>query len=577
MDAVVAAAADSLRRSNVAALLLLSDGRFNVGTNPLYPAEALGVPLFAIGFGDTIDPRDVSIQSILTNEIVYAGTEVPVEVRVRGVGMDRGDLTVVLRVNGVNVGTKRIAVSPGESEQVLSFAYRPAKEGLARLKVEVLPVAGELTIHNNSRSAFVTVKPNRRSYLVFAGGPNPDVAFVRRNLEGDPAIHVRTFVQRGDGRFIDGEPSPDDFADVESIVLIDFPTQGTTDAILRTIRDAVSLKGTPLLSIGGSRLDAARLKSLESVLPVTVGAPRPGEMQATPVITSAGKGSPITRLSNPEWWAALPPVYRSETPYFPRGESEVLLNGRLAGSTLEEPLVVSRRLGRNRSVAVLGYGLYRWELLGEGTAAMRGDSTIRVLGTFVANTLRWLGSADGERRVRVTAEKAVYGTGETVRLLGQVYDESFEPVADATVSVNVDGPGARVSITLAPSGSGRYEGLVGRLGPGDYALVARASQDGRLIGTDASGFSVGDLGPEFQQPTMDIGLLRAITERTGGKFYRSRESGDVVEDLRRVPSFAPRSVESRADTPLWHVPWILAAALTAFAVEWFLRKRSGMV
>lgn len=570
-------AADSMRHHNVRAVLLLTDGRFTAGASPLYEAEELGLPVYLVGLGDSVNPPDVSVQSILTNEVTYTGNEIPVEVRVRSSGPSTTVTSVSLNANGTPVATRSLAIPAGDHEEVVTFSFRAASEGVVRLRAEVRAVAGELTPNNNARSTFVKVRSDRRKYLLIAGGPGADVAFIRRKLERDKAITVVSYIGRGDGSFIEGDLSAASFNGVEAVILVDFPTSSTNDGALRTLRNALGSREISLLFIAGNRLDPARLKLLEPFLPFTVGSSRSGEMEVVAHLESAGRESPVTRVPQVDRWNDLPSIYRSETTFEPRIEASSLISWGLPGSPMREPLIVTRSLGSRRSIAVLGYGIFRWELLAGGMRNPGSDSVPSVLEGFVSNSLRWLAASDNERRVRIAAEKRLYGTDETIRIAGQVYDESYEPLSDARVSATVQGPDGEERVTLAPMGNGQYQATLGRRAPGEYSVVGVASMGNRDIGRDASAFSVGDLGPEFAEPSLNAELLRALASRTGGVFRTSREAASIVDDIRKNSSFEPRTIAEDRDTPLWQVPWILAAALAAFALEWFIRKRSGLV
>lgn len=226
---------------------------------------------------------------------------------------------------------------------------------------------------------------------------------------------------------------------------------------------------------------------------------------------------------------------------------------------------------------VAGYGIFRWQLLAEGPRELRGEQSAGVLDEFIASSMRWLGTVDDERRVRIATTKQLYNLGEPVRFHAQVYDDNFDPIGDATVSVAIEGPGDPRSLTLAASGNGRYEGTLTELPSGDYSFSGRATRGGREIGRDAGRFVVGEIGLEFLQPSMNAELLRELAKRTGGRFYTARESGTLVDDIRAGSGFTPRSVETEREFALWSSPWVLAAAILAFVLEWIIRKRSGML
>ena len=58
---------------NIHAILLVTDGAYNLGQNPVYEAEHLGLPLYSVGIGDSAEQKDVLVGRIATNDLVYSG------------------------------------------------------------------------------------------------------------------------------------------------------------------------------------------------------------------------------------------------------------------------------------------------------------------------------------------------------------------------------------------------------------------------------------------------------------------------------------------------------------------------
>ncbi len=570
--------ADSLRTRNIRAMVLLSDGQYNAGANPVLEAEKLGVPVYAVGLGDSVEPKDLSLQELFTNDVTYVNTQLPVEVRVKSAGYAGGTATVRLRDDNGTIATQQIPLATGTNEYTATFLYTPKREGIAKLTASVTGGDGsELTGKNNSRSTYVQVRTNKRTYVIVAGGPSPDVAFVRRMLTEDKDVTVRSFIQRSGTEFLEGPLDAAAFRDAEAVIIIGYPTTESAPDMVSRLAGIIERQHLPVLFVMGSRFDVERAKPLESILPVTFGPSRPAEMQVSVEPTKSGLSSPALRVGDPTAWNQLPPIFRSETHVTARPESDVLATARLGGLTLDEPIIVSRKLDRGRSLAILGWDIYRWQLLGEGPRAVRGQERLGVLDNVLSNSLRWLATRETGKRVRIATSKQLYNLGEHVRFMAQTYDEQYRPLNDATVSVRLSGGGTTRDLTLAPAGTGRYEAVVNDLPSGDYTFEGSGAYDGRQIGTDAGRFSVGEMPLEYLQPTMNADLLRELARRTGGRFYTAAQTASLAEDIRSRADFAPRTIESTEERPLWSSPWLLAAAIAAFAIEWLLRKRSGMM
>ncbi len=71
---------------NIRAVVMFTDGAFNSGQNPVYAAEELSLPVFTVGIGDTTEPRDISVQSVIVNEIAYIDNPVPINANIKVIG-----------------------------------------------------------------------------------------------------------------------------------------------------------------------------------------------------------------------------------------------------------------------------------------------------------------------------------------------------------------------------------------------------------------------------------------------------------------------------------------------------------
>jgi hypothetical protein len=88
---------------------------------------------------------------------------------------------------------------------------------------------------------------------------------------------------------------------------------------------------------------------------------------------------------------------------------------------------------------------------------------------------------------------------------------------------------------------------------------------------------VGDLNLEFQETRMNIALLRQLAERTGGVFLPSADAGRLKEEILRGPEMRSREVITGTSIELWNWQYTLAVIIVLLSLEWFLRKRLGML
>ncbi|MEO6939962.1 MAG: hypothetical protein ABI444_07470 [Candidatus Kapaibacterium sp.] len=583
---------------NIEAIVLYTDGSFTAGSNPIYSAEQLGVPVYAVGLGDSSEVRDVSLTQLFTNEVATVGVTQPVDLTVHAAGMKAGEqVTVSLYAEEEKLGERTVLMKDGASDQQVSFQFTPKKEGIVKLSARATKLSGEITEKNNVRLAYVKVLKNKFHVALFAGAPSSDVAFVRSFFENSPSIELKTFIQKQGGEFYEGKPTAAALHDIDLVILIGYPIGVTSDESIGQVRDLLSRDAKPLLFIPSRDIDFAKLSALSDLLPFKFSAQRvaTNEIKVNPVLNPQQTENPILHIPPADekafGWNALAPLFKTETHIEARPESDVLLEATMQGVKIGEPLLISRRLGTRREIAFTGYGLWQWKLLSFGREqAFRAQShtsdtaggahVMSALDVLLGNAMRWLTTREDDKRVRIEPARKFYEAGERIEFTGQVYDESFQPVDNADVTARVSGSSLTrpLDLVLEPLGNGRYAATLPQgLAAGDYAFTGSAAKSGKSIGTDAGRFNVGEFNIEFAEPRMRADILREMASRTGGKFYTPATAANLLKDLMADPRFKPRQLENKRDYELWNFWPLLVLALLCFSTEWWIRKRAGML
>jgi hypothetical protein len=264
------------------------------------------------------------------------------------------------------------------------------------------------------------------------------------------------------------------------------------------------------------------------------------------------------------------------------------------------PLVLAGKAGKGKFVYVAAYPLWRWGF-GPEERPEQGTS----LSAFLSGVVRYLAERDTSpfwlqvdrpdlyqgQPVRLTMRAVApdgrpwMGLSVMVRVLRDTTDTVARPKSEVRRQ-NAEGRSqAREAVTVPMTeiGSGVYEATIEALGPGRYQAVATA-EDGDspperatggavpvFLGKATTEFAVADQPLELANTGVNEGLLRAISEVSGGKFFSSdslARDGDEVSlgSHQRRLVFDPRRA-------VW--AYVLIALLAG--AEWFLRRRRGLL
>ncbi len=560
---------------NIRAAVLLTDGAYTLGENPVYEAERLGIPLYTVGIGDSLEQKDILISRLLANDVVLGGTSTPVDITVRSSGFDGERISVDLYDGPKLLDHGTLILEGGTREYTVRLSYIPEREGTQRYTVRIPALPGEITAANNQRTFSVHVLKSSLHILIIAGSPSPDGTVVKQTLSEQPNITVRSFTEKKGSGYYEGTIPREVVDSTDCLVLIGFPTANTQPATLGTVKHLLDERSVPLFFISGHLLDTRRLPALGTALPFDVTGAAGAEELVSPRVGEASRGNPLIELggeSSVDSWNRLPPVYRLRGAYRARPEATTLVTASLLNVPTREPLFLTRSVGRQKSAALAAYGIWRWRLMAQS------DNTTRdFLSSFLYAAVRWLTTPEDLRHFRVAPTQESFPRGEPATFTGQLTSSTGQPIDDARVRV-VAKAGDQVAETdLRPLGGGRYEGSVEGLGEGDYTFRATADRNGESAGEDSGKFSVGAMDLEFRETRMNIELLRQLAYRTGGSYFSPGEFGKFDSVLHAQSSFVSRTTRSTLDLELWHWRTLLAIVVALFALEWLLRKWHGML
>ncbi len=128
-------------------------------------------------------------------------------------------------------------------------------------------------------------------------------------------------------------------------------------------------------------------------------------------------------------------------------------------------------------------------------------------------------------------------------------------------------------VALRGKGNGLYEGELNVLEGGDYRFRAVARAADQEVGRDQGKFTVDPFKIEFQRTVSDKQLLRKLARLSGGKAIAPDSLSGALQNL----SFENRIVYESKQFPLWQRwPMLLLIVLT-LSLEWYVRKRKGML
>ncbi|RJP69215.1 MAG: VWA domain-containing protein [Ignavibacteriales bacterium] len=558
--------------NNISSIIIVSDGVITDGVNPVYQAQKMGAPIFTVGVGDSTRKNNLEIKKVLMNEYIYAETPTGINLTIGNYGYKNQTVTLSFYEDNKLVEKQNISLA-GEETSSLNLEYLPKNPGEKKLTFQLSELKGESSVADNKKVVYVNILNNKIRALVIAGSPSADLSFIKQTLAADENLKVSSITQIAQDRFLENVDRNRLIDSADVLFLVGFPSAQTSSALLNKVLDAIKEKNKPNFIVLANGIDYSKLLVLQPELPFFIKAFSNGTSEVQPTVTNEQMDNPLLK-SNAEdaltTWNNLPPVIKDNHDLAAKPESEILVRMKINNIPLNSPLIVSRKLGSKKSIAVLANDIWKWKL-------QTAEKKLNIFDSFILNSLKWMNTKEDQKVVSIKPVKKIFSLGEQIEFTAEVYNETFNPVDDAELNVDVKLGNDNFTVEMNSVGNGIYEGTLNVNKPGDYNFSGQAKRNGRVLGRDSGKFTIGEVDIEMVNTRMDKEFLMGLSIQTGGKFFTADNySGlfELVNDQTRKKSDY-KIIKSEYN--LWSNEWLLALAVLLFGLEWFFRKRSGMI
>lgn len=554
-------------------LILISDGIYNSGENPLYQTDKLEIPVIVFGVGDPRPKNDISIDDIITNDIIYAQNQTPVRVNIKSSGLENRTATISFYEDKKLIEKRNFTITGNYQE--FEFIYTPEKEGEKKLNFSISPLDGEYTTKNNFISKYIKVLSNKIKVLTIAGKPSFDLSFINQAIKSNKDFQLETLIEKPDGdfyplfrneRFIDS-------ADV--IFFVGFPSINNSERFLRKVLNKLEKDNTPLFILINPDVDFNRLSYFKNFIPFDWRSAYGTASQIfidVPEDKSKNEILNIASTNSAAMWNSFPPIFRVDREFIAKPESEILAFFKLQNTRINQPLILTRNLNKHRSIGFLAFNIWRLKLLN----AMKEEESI-YFDRFINNSVKWLTSKEIEKNLKVRLAKKIFDINEKINFTAQFYNDANQPIEDAQITLDIFEKGSKISTTLfKPLGNGIYSAELENLDQGDFEFQAFTEYSGKKF-SDNGRFSITETELEFRDLTMKEDLLKRIAILTNGIYIHISNSDQLIQNLNNYLVKREKPREVRSVFYIWNSIYVLLIMILFLSLEWFLRKRWGLL
>lgn len=537
---------------NLGGVILISDGNFNQGSNPIYAAKKLTLtPIYTFAVGDTIAKRDHFIKNISVNDVAFINNEFPLVVDVEGNRMGKTSALVTVELNGQTVASQTIQYQDGISDfQQVSFLLKASGKGYQQYKVKVQQKENEYNYQNNERSFYIEVIDSRSKILLLSDAPHPDIAALKSVWDTDQNLEVQ---------FSTIAEWNKDLKNVDLVVIHEAGRPISADK-----RDAILKNTISKLFIVGPNSDRSSTNALG------IGLGIPASNQTDDIEGSVNGGFQQFEISEElkRAFNYYPPLKGKFGQFTQANGIDILTYQRIGPVVKKDPQVFFGKTQQFKYGVIYGEGVWRWKI----TEYAKTEATTAFNELF-SKIGQLLLVKQNSSPLRVTMPKK-FLMNEEVIVNATFLNESLEPITTPTINFQLkDENGKESKLQFGAVGKG-YKLNLGQLAPGKYEWTARASFNGKSHAKSGF-FIVEDQAIEQLDTKANHNLLHQLAKNSGGKFAPLKDYQKSLDELEQRDDLTSVSYQESSFNDLIEYWWILIALILLLGTEWFLRRWLG--
>jgi hypothetical protein len=539
---------------NIGALVLATDGLYNLGADPQYQARDIKTNIYTIALGDTIPRRDLLLSNVNYNKTAFLGNDFEVEILAEAYQSAGENMHITITEDERQVHAQNISITSAAFKKVIPVKLNADKKGVRKFTINLAPVKNELSVQNNTETIYIDVLDARQKVLLLYDGPHPDISVLKQAIESNKNFEVKTSL----------------VSDLSSLKMADYSV-----AILYQLSAASYSKlqlllqsKTPLWHIAGTQADLTAFNNAQKAVKATAGSQEVQEAFAQPVTTfSAFTLSDSTR----DKISKFPPLISPFGSYAASGTALVLFKQKIGNVETNYPLLAFNDEAGRKTASLTGEGLWRWQL-----AEYREFGNHHAVEELLSQTVQYLTANANRQRFRVYAAKNVFDEGENILLNAELYNDALELINTPDVKINLKSQSGKIYSFLFTRSGQSYQLNAGTLPVGEYTYTA-VTANGKQAFTANGQITVKPLNLETRQSTANHGLLRNMAKQSGGQMLYPSEISKLADLIRKNENIKTVVYEDKRYSDLIDVKWIFVLILLLLSSEWFLRKREGEV
>lgn len=539
--------------SNVGAVLLIGDGIFNAGTDPVYASNTVSYPVYTIGIGDTTLHTDAAIKKVDVNQTAYLENNFPVEIDLSFSKAAGQIVNLTIENDNKVVYSQAIQIQSGDYFFTENMSLKPSAAGIQNYTVKLGQVTGEQNLANNKFEFSVNVISQKQKILILAHGPHPDISAITQALKEKNNYEYDLYTSNKKGI------NPDDY---DLAILDQLPD---AEAQYAGLLEQLQKSHRPYLLVVGQKTSVPAFNNLQRCVQIRSAK---GFANAKAKINeqfNLFRFDP-TAMKGIE---SLPPLLVPFGDVTIDSGLDVLANQTLQGVEMQRPLIAFGKIKGQKRGFILGEGLWRWRI-----HSYLQTGSHQLFNNFILKSINYLILKPNEDNFNIF-NQTEYPEDNPVIMQAELFNDSYELDNSPDVEIEIIGENGRKFNAIFDKTNDKYQLNIGQLPPGKYSFTAKTKLGGKDY-YETGNFSVNKIQIELVEDEANFQVLNQIANKTGGKFYLPGQVDQLVANLKASKHLQPNLNDQQVYQEFLSLKWVFFIILLLLSLEWFLRKFWGI-
>jgi hypothetical protein len=538
---------ESIYESQIAPIVLISDGNQTIGTNYGYASKAFKQAVFPLTLGDSIFNTDLKIQQINVNKYAYLNNKFPVEIFCSYSGNKTLSTELTISSDNNIIHKERLEFSPEVSSRIITPLIKTTKVGQQAYQVYLKPIKNEKNKVNNLKYISVETIDELSKVALISTMSHPDIGA------------LKTSIETNEHRLVDLLKPEEFIMSKESYGLVVLYQPNTE---FKEVFERTKKMNNNTFIIGGISTQWRFLNEIQSDFYQEVT----GQNESFNGNTNLDyMNFNITDYS----FISHPPLTTEFGQVSINTQYETLLYKSINGILTNEPLWFTYEKNASRNSVLLAENLWKWRMY-----SFQQNLNFVTFDSFIAKVIQYLDVKNLDNRL-ILDYQSIYDGGQKLEISAQYFNKNYELDSNADIGITFQNneTGRQVEFPMITD-SYSYKLDLSVLDAGSYSFEVKVNKGShRKSGT----IEILKFNIEQQFLNADIDQLRQLSANTNTTIYFDTQVNQLIEQLISENRFYSIQKISKKSVYLVDITFLLFLLFSSLATEWLIRKYNGLI